>query len=105
MAGSLLLRRQRSRRGLPALFGLLGEAAENDNALLVCFLGTFSASLCKLDRAQMNNEGFGSFPFTKATIKVLFFAVVYNQLSHIMAEVGENDKTKLMGNCYDFIKV
>lgn len=52
------------------------EAVKNDNALLVRFLDTFSASLCKLNRAQMNNEGFGGFPFSIATVKGLILAVI-----------------------------
>ena len=80
---------ERSHRGFQALFAFLGEVAKNDNALLVCFLGTFSASLCKLNRAQMSNEGFGGFPFSIAAVKVLFL-LLYNQPPHIMAEVGTN---------------
>lgn len=64
---------------------------KNNNALSVCFLGTFSASLCKLNRAEMNNEVFGGFPFTIATAKVLFL-LLHNQLPHIMAEVGTKAK-------------
>lgn len=63
---------ERSHRALQALFGFLEEAARNNNALLG-FLGTFSASLCKLNRAPVNNKGFGAFPFGIATVKVLFF--------------------------------
>lgn len=73
--------------GLQALFGFLGKMAKNNNALLVYFLGTFSASLCKLNGAQMNNEDFGWFSFTIATAKVLFL-LVHNQLPHNTAEVG-----------------
>lgn len=69
----------RSHRGLQALFGSQGAAAKNDNALLVCFLGAFSASLCKLNRAQMNNEGFGGFPFSMVIAKVLFFFFAVTQ--------------------------
>lgn len=86
---------ERSHRGFQALFGVLGEAAKNDNALLVCFLSTFSASLCKLNRALMNNEVFGGFPFSMGIVKVLFL-LLYNQLLHIMVEVGTNNKMKLM---------
>ena len=83
MAGSLPLRRWREvtevfKHCLPSL----GEVAKNDNALLVCFLGTFSASLCKLNRAQMSNEGFGGFPFSIAAVKVLFFAAIQPAASH-----------------------
>lgn len=73
---------ERSHRGLQALFGFLEEAARNNNALLVDFLGTFSASLCKLNRAPANNEGFGAFPFGIATVKVLFFAVIHPAASY-----------------------
>lgn len=85
------------------MFGFLGEAAKNDNALLVCFLGIFSASLCNVIE-PMNNEGFGGFPFSIATVTVLFL-LLYNQLPHIMTEVGTNSKIKLMDKFYDFIKV
>ena len=92
---------ERSHRGLQALFR---DAAKNDNTLLVCFLGTFSASLCKLNRAPMNNECCGGFPSSIATGKDLFL-LLHNQLAHIMAEVGTNSKIKLMDKFYDFIKV
>lgn len=52
----------------------------------------------------MNNEGFGGFPFSIATVTVLFL-LLYNQLPHIMTEVGTNSKIKLMDKFYDFIKV
>lgn len=95
---------ERSHRGLQVLFGLLRGAARNDNGVLVCFLGTLSASLCKFNRAQMNNEGSGGFPFSIANVKVLFL-LLYNQLSNIMAEVGTSSKIKLMDKFYDFITV
>lgn len=95
---------ERSHRGLQALSDFLGEAEKNNNALLVCFLGTFSASLCKLNRALMNNEGCGGFPFSTAAVKVLFL-LLHNQLPHIIAEVGTNGELKLMDKFYDFIKV
>lgn len=71
------------------MFGFLGEVAKNDSGLLVCFLGTFSASLCKLNRAQMNNESCGGFPFSVATVKVSFLLFTTSCLN-IIAEVGDN---------------
>lgn len=94
---------ERSHRGLQALFGFLGEAAKNDNSLLVCFLGTFSASLCRLNRAQMSNEGSGGFPFSIAAVKVLCLLFTTSCLT--VAEVGTNTKIKLMDNFYDFINM
>lgn len=52
----------------------------------------------------MNNEGFGGFPFSIVTVTALFL-LLYNQLPHIMAEVGTNSKIKLMDKFYDFITV
>lgn len=84
MAGSLPKEAERSHTGLQALFGFLEKMVTNNNASLVCFLGSFSASLCKPNRAQMNNEDFGGFSFAIATAKYLFL-LLHNQLPHIMA--------------------
>lgn len=54
-------------------------------------------------RALMNDEGFGGFPFSIATLKVLFL-LLEDQLAHKMAEVETHGKINLTNTFYDFIK-
>lgn len=76
-----------SSHGFPSLVWLLRGRLQNNNALLLQLLVTFSASLRDLNRAQMNNEGFGRFLISGAAKKVLLLPL-HSQLPPMMAGEG-----------------